>query len=214
MRPDVGYFWLLLYFYSTPVHRPGQPTFAPASTLSPSYGFTPNNMFVFPPGRYITFLDLDSVSATSRAASIRRSSTSAGPALFVAWLISLADSDSPSARITAACISCSDRSTTKRARSASCCDTCFASIAREYSTPKERCVSATSSSTMPKSFARTRKALLTFSLTASRMVRSWSALNCATVAFSTSLPIDGNTLSSYSGPRLTWISESRSTSGR
>ena len=47
-----------------------------------------------PPGRYMMLRDLDRVCATSRAASMRRSSTSAGPADLVAWLMSLADSDS------------------------------------------------------------------------------------------------------------------------
>ena len=80
----------------------------------------------------MTLRDLDRVCATSRAASMRRSSTSAGPADLVAWLMSLADSDSPSARMIAASLSCSDLSTMNLERSASCCDTCFASIAREY----------------------------------------------------------------------------------
>ena len=60
----------------------------------------PRSICEFPPGRYMTFLDLDRVSATSLAASMRLSSTSAGPADLVAWLMSLADSDSPSARMT------------------------------------------------------------------------------------------------------------------
>ena len=84
------------------------------------------------------FLDLDSVSATSLAASMRLSSTSAGPAVLVAWLMSLADSDSPSARMMAASRSCSDLSTMNLDLSASCCDTCFASIALLYSDENAR----------------------------------------------------------------------------
>ena len=48
-------------------------------------------MFEFPPGRYITFLLFDNVCATSLAASILLSSTSAGPALRVACEINRAD---------------------------------------------------------------------------------------------------------------------------
>lgn len=55
----------------------------------------------------MTFFDLDKVSATSFAASNRRSSISAGPASVVASVINRAASLSPSARITDAFFSCS-----------------------------------------------------------------------------------------------------------
>ena len=61
---------------------------------------------MLPPGRYTTEPDLASVDATSRAASMRRSSIMPGPAERVASEISRALSDSPSARMTAALRSC------------------------------------------------------------------------------------------------------------
>ena len=61
----------------------------------------------------------ESVSAMSFAASIRRSSTRAGDFCRAAEM-TRADSDSPSARMIAACFSCSALSTRKRARSESC----------------------------------------------------------------------------------------------
>merc|ERR1711959_306931 len=71
------------------------------------YGFTPINMlFPFPPGKYTMFLLPLKVLATSLAASILLNSINAGPALFVACEINFADSDSPSALITAASLSC------------------------------------------------------------------------------------------------------------
>lgn len=72
-----------------------------------------------PPGRYMMLRLFDSVCAISFAASMRRSSTSAG-LFFVACEMSFAASDSPSARMTAARRSCSARKTTNLERSASC----------------------------------------------------------------------------------------------
>ena len=119
-----------------------------------------------------------------------------GPALLVACEINFADSDSPSALITAASLSCSDFMTSNFALSASCCATCFASIAREYSWLKLKCVNATSSNKIPKSSARFLKLFAICSVTSCLLVNNSSALYCATVAFNTSFPIDGNTRSS------------------
>ena len=69
-------------------------------------GLMPSSMLELPPGRYTTEPDLASVDATSRAASMRRSSIMPGPAERVASEISRALSDSPSARMTAALRSC------------------------------------------------------------------------------------------------------------
>ena len=61
---------------------------------------------LFPCGKYTTLPLRASVLATSFAASIRRSSIKPGPAMRVASEISLADSLSPSALMTAAFLSC------------------------------------------------------------------------------------------------------------
>ena len=74
-------------------------------------GLMPSSMLVLPPGRYTTEPDLASVDATSRAASMRRSSIMPGPAERVASEISRALSDSPSARMTAALRSCAQART-------------------------------------------------------------------------------------------------------
>lgn len=58
------------------------------------------------PGRYMTLPDLDRELAISLAASIRLSSIKPGPATLVASEMSRADSLSPSARMTAAFLSC------------------------------------------------------------------------------------------------------------
>lgn len=54
----------------------------------------------------------------------------------------------------------------------------------------------TSSSSIPKSFARLRRSSRIRAETISRFVMSSDASNCATIAFSTSLPIEGRTRSS------------------
>jgi hypothetical protein len=168
-----------------------------ASRIQFFYGFTPINMLLpFPPGKYTMFLLPLNVFATSLAASILLNSINAGPALLVACEINFADSDSPSALITAASLSCSDFMTSNFALSASCCATCFASIAREYSWLKLKCVNATSSNKIPKSSARFLKLFAIYSVTSCLLVNNSSALYCATVAFNTSFPIDGNTRSS------------------
>ena len=59
-----------------------------------------------------------------------------------------------------------------------------------------RTVSETSSSRMLKRAALRERLSLTSLATISLCVISWLALNCATTLFSTSLTIDGNTLSS------------------
>ena len=68
-------------------------------------GFSPSNMLL-PWGRYTTLPLRDSVLATSFAASMRLSSIRPGPAVRVASEMSLADSLSPSALMTAAFRSC------------------------------------------------------------------------------------------------------------
>ena len=60
-----------------------------------------------PEGRYIMFRELANVVAISFDASIRRNCTNPSPALSRAFIILSAASASPSARITAACFSCS-----------------------------------------------------------------------------------------------------------
>ena len=57
-----------------------------------------------------------------------------------------------------------------------------------------------SSTRMLNSFARAVMAARTALLTASRCVSNCSALYCATTDFKTSLPMDGRTRSSQSGP--------------
>jgi hypothetical protein len=61
---------------------------------------------LLPPGKYAMLRPLAILSAMSLAASMRRSSIMPGPAAFVASEMSRADSDSPSALITAAFRSC------------------------------------------------------------------------------------------------------------
>lgn len=61
---------------------------------------------LLPPGRYAMLRPLAILSAMSFAASMRRSSIMPGPAAFVASEMSRADSDSPSALMTAAFRSC------------------------------------------------------------------------------------------------------------
>ena len=93
----------------TPAHAlvaPQNPSQAPHRA-----GLMPSSMLVLPPGRYTTEPDLASVDATSRAASMRRSSIMPGPAERVASEISRALSDSPSARMTAALRSCAQART-------------------------------------------------------------------------------------------------------
>mmetsp|Transcript_21178 Transcript_21178/g.35517 ORF Transcript_21178/g.35517 Transcript_21178/m.35517 type:complete len:210 (+) Transcript_21178:602-1231(+) len=103
--------------------------------------------------------------------------------------------------------------TTNLERSASCCATCFTSIARANSSPNERWVRATSSSRMLKSAARVVSACFTLRETWSRKVSSSAALYCATTDFSTSLPMDGSTRSSKSVPRFLKMVGSCSTFG-
>ena len=67
---------------------------------------------------------------------------------------------SPSARMIAACISCSDLSTMYFCRSASCCATCLDSIAVVNSFENMRCVMDTSSRIMLNSDARFSSAAL------------------------------------------------------
>ena len=120
-----------------------------ASRIQFFYGFTPINMLLpFPPGKYTMFLLPLNVFATSLAASILLNSINAGPALLVACEINFADSDSPSALITAASLSCSDFMTSNFALSASCCAPCLASIAAVYSLPNVNAVIETSSNIM------------------------------------------------------------------
>mmetsp|Transcript_28873 Transcript_28873/g.77775 ORF Transcript_28873/g.77775 Transcript_28873/m.77775 type:complete len:239 (-) Transcript_28873:228-944(-) len=164
-------------------------------------------------GRYTTPRPLDKVSAMSLAASIFRKSMKAGPDRRVASLMSLAASLSPSARMMAPLRSCSAFITTNLARSASCSATCFISTAFMNSEPNDKCVMATSSNTMPKSAARFNNAFRTVNDTFSRCVRSCSALNWATVAFTISFPMDGSTLSSQSTPKPFQIKGSLSSSG-
>ena len=71
-------------------------------------GLTPSNM-LFWLGKYTTLPLRANVLATSLAASMRRNSIKPGPAVLVASEMSLADSLSPSALMTAAFLSC-DRS--------------------------------------------------------------------------------------------------------
>lgn len=68
-------------------------------------GFNPSSMLL-PWGKYTTLPLRDNVLATSLAASMRLSSIRPGPAVRVASEMSLADSLSPSALITAAFRSC------------------------------------------------------------------------------------------------------------
>ena len=65
--------------------------------------------------------------------------------------------------------------TTNRARSASCCATCFDSTAFVNSVPNERCVMATSSTRMLNSLARFISDSRTAADTWSRCVSSCSA---------------------------------------
>jgi len=69
-------------------------------------GLIPRSILLPEPGRYMTLPDLDRELAMSLAASIRLSSIKPGPATFVASEMSRADSLSPSARMTAAFLSC------------------------------------------------------------------------------------------------------------
>ena len=69
-------------------------------------GLIPRSMLLPLPGRYMTLPDLDRELAISLAASIRLSSIKPGPATLVASEMSRADSLSPSARMTAAFLSC------------------------------------------------------------------------------------------------------------
>lgn len=68
-------------------------------------GLTPNNI-LFWLGKYTTLPLRANVLATSLAASMRRNSIKPGPAVLVASEMSLADSLSPSALMTAAFLSC------------------------------------------------------------------------------------------------------------
>ena len=83
---------------------------AQAATLSCAVvylpGLIPSSMLLPVPGRYMTLPDLDRELAMSLAASIRLSSIRPGPATLVASEMSRADSLSPSARMTAAFLSC------------------------------------------------------------------------------------------------------------
>ena len=105
-------------------------------------------------------------------------------------------SASPSALMTLACFSCSALTTMNLERSASCCMTCFDSMALANSAPNLRSVMETSCSEMWNSVARAVSCSRTCFETLSRCVMSCSALYCATTDFSTSLPIDGSTRSS------------------
>ena len=69
-------------------------------------GLIPSSMLLPEPGRYMTLPDLERELAMSLAASIRLSSIKPGPATLVASEMSRADSLSPSARMTAAFLSC------------------------------------------------------------------------------------------------------------
>ena len=76
---------------------------------------------------------------------------------------------------------------------APCCAICFCSTACVNSLPNVMCVSETSSRTMLNSRARLRRSSLMRDDTISRCVMSSAASNWATMAFRTSLPIDGRT---------------------
>jgi len=174
---------LLLHTYDlNPKSRPAP--FPPFSPPSP------------PPGRYVTFGLPANVCAISLLASILLIIINPSPALATALDIVSALSASPSALITFACLSCSAFSTMNLLLSASCWAICFCSTARVNSLPKVMCVMETSSRAMLNSEARLRRSLRMRLETASRWVMSSAASNWATMAFRTSLPIEGRTRSS------------------
>mmetsp|Transcript_3391 Transcript_3391/g.8149 ORF Transcript_3391/g.8149 Transcript_3391/m.8149 type:complete len:213 (-) Transcript_3391:23-661(-) len=148
-----------------------------------------------PPGRNVMLDERASVLEMWRLASILRSSRNAALSLS-ASLMRRAASASPSARMTLATRSCSFMSTVKPARSAFCCATCFSSMARVNSGENERCVMATSSSTILNSSARSVSRSRTVRDTTSRCVMSSSASNLATTALMVSKQMEGSMRSS------------------
>mmetsp|Transcript_17084 Transcript_17084/g.24966 ORF Transcript_17084/g.24966 Transcript_17084/m.24966 type:complete len:208 (-) Transcript_17084:181-804(-) len=144
---------------------------------------------------------------------MRRTSMSPDPLPARALEMRVAASASPSARMMAAFRSWSALATTYCCLSASCWATCFDSMALAYSRPKVRCVIDTSSKIRLKAPALFLSASLIFSETSSRLRSRSSALYCATMAFNTSLPRDGNTRSSKSVPSVRNICDILSSSG-
>mmetsp|Transcript_51798 Transcript_51798/g.160672 ORF Transcript_51798/g.160672 Transcript_51798/m.160672 type:complete len:229 (-) Transcript_51798:248-934(-) len=158
-------------------------------------------------------LDRASSCEISFATVMRRSSTKPGLALMASPIIS-ADFRSPSALMMVLFFSSCALSTVYRARSDCCAATCFCSTAFSYSGLKLRCVIATSSSKMLKSFARSTSRCRIIRLTSSRCRMSWLALYCATTLFRTSFTMEGKTFSSKSVPRDLYMSGSFKGFGR
>mmetsp|Transcript_13791 Transcript_13791/g.38830 ORF Transcript_13791/g.38830 Transcript_13791/m.38830 type:complete len:203 (-) Transcript_13791:180-788(-) len=145
--------------------------------------------------KYTLLPDLATMSAMSRAASIRRSFMKPGFFL-TAKPMSSADSASPLALVMIVFFSCWAPKTTYLAFSASCWATCLASTARAYSGEKLKCVMATSSNVTLNFAARRCKSIETSLDTCSRLVRSSLALYLATMALADSFMMLGKIRSS------------------
>ena len=151
---------------------------------------------VFPPWIKLIFGFPPSFSTMYWAASIFLIATSPAPCWLIALDTSCAASDSPSALIMVALVSCSYIITTNLAFSAICCATCFCSIDAAKSWENCKWVIETSSKIRPNSVALLYSCSLMSWETFSLSVMSSPASYYATIDLRTSLPIDGSTLSS------------------